>query len=334
MKKILIPVLILSGFAFGCGKKEPPAPKIPGVKTITIAPASIAASITLSGTVESKARAWLISPADGAVMAINKEEGDAVAKGDVLALIMPLEQQNLLGQAKAEYDEAKKAAEAGGSETAASLEAARERYEAAKKLYKPFPVVTPVDGVVILRKIDIGENVSARQYLLAVADLTRLVVKTAVSEQYSGRVIKGQGVKVKIEGAGGNFAGQVSLVSPGINTESRTSDLEIKLPQSPRLRPGMAAEVELTVAASHNAVVLPQDALVVKPDGSKIVFVIEDSKAVMIKVVTGIEDNEKVEVLKGLKFGQAVAVAGQENLKDGAQVKVAGADKKPEGKSK
>ncbi|HCE97366.1 MAG TPA: hypothetical protein DER10_02600, partial [Elusimicrobia bacterium] len=259
MKKILIPVLILSAFAFGCGKKELPAPKIPGVKTVTLAPASITASITLSGTVESKARAWLISPADGAVMAINKEEGDAVAKGDVLALIMPLEQQNLLGQAKAEYDEAKKTADSGGSETSA-VEAARERYEAAKKLYRPFPVVTPVDGVVILRKIDIGENVSARQNLLAVADLTRLVVKTAVSEQYSGRVVKGQGVKVKIEGAGGNFAGQVSLVSPGINTESRTSDLEIKLPQSPRLRPGMAAEVELTVAASHNAVVLPQDA--------------------------------------------------------------------------
>ena len=333
MKKILIPVLILSAFAFGCGKKELPAPKIPGVKTVTLAPASITASITLSGTVESKARAWLISPADGAVMAINKEEGDAVAKGDVLALIMPLEQQNLLGQAKAEYDEAKKTADSGGSETSA-VEAARERYEAAKKLYRPFPVVTPVDGVVILRKIDIGENVSARQNLLAVADLTRLVVKTAVSEKYSGRVAKGQSVKVKIEGAGGNFAGQISLVSPGINTESRTSDIEIKLPQSPRLRPGMAAEVELTVGASHNTIVLPQDALVIKPNGAKVVFVIEDLKAVMIKVETGLEVNEKVEIVKGLKFGQAVAVAGQENLKDGAQVKLAGGEKKPEGKGK
>ena len=334
MKKILFPVLIMTLFSFGCGKKEAPAPKIPGVKTVTLVPASITASITLSGTVESKARAWLISPADGAVMAINKEEGDAVAKGDVLALIMPLEQQNLLGQAKAEYDEAKKAAETGGSEAGAALEAAHERYDAARKLYKPFPVVTPVDGVVILRKIDIGENVSARQNLLAVADLTRLVVKTAVSEQYSGRVLKGQAVKVKIEGAGGNFAGQISLVSPGINTESRTSDIEIKLPQSVRLRPGMAAEVELAVAGSQNAIVLPQDALVVKPNGAKVVFVIEDSKAVMTKVETGIEANEKIEITKGLKFGQAVAIAGQENLKDGAQVKVAGADKKPEGASK
>jgi multidrug efflux pump subunit AcrA (membrane-fusion protein) len=334
MKKIIIPVLFLSVFAFGCGKKEAPAPKVPVVKTVTLAPAAITASITLSGTVESKARAWLIAPADGAVMAINKEEGDAVAKGDVLVLIMPLEQQNLLGQAKAEYDEAKKAAAAGAADSEAVLKAASERYEAAKKLYKPFPVASPVDGVVTLRKIDIGENVAARQNLLSVADLTRLVVKTAVSEQYSGRVAKGQAVKVKIEGAGGNFSGQISLVSPGINTESRTSDIEIKLPQSARLRPGMAAEIELDVAGSQNAIVLPQDALVVKPNGSKVVFVIEDSKAVMTKVETGIEDNEKIEITKGLKFGQAVAIAGQENLKDGAQVKIAGGDKKPEGKSK
>ena len=334
MKKIIIPVLILSVFAFGCGKKEAPAPKIPGVKTVTLAPASITASITLSGTVESKARAWLISPADGAVMAINKEEGEAVAKGDVLVLIMPLEQQNLLGQSKAEYDEAKKAAAAGAGDSDAVVKAAAERYEAAKKLYKPFPVASPVDGVVILRKIDIGENVAARQNLLAVADLNRLVVKTAVSEKYSGQLSRGQGVKVKIDGAGGEFQGQISLVSPGINAESRTSDIEIKLPQSVRLRPGMAAEIELAVAASRNSIVLPQDALVVKPNGSKVVFVIEDSKAVMTKVETGIEANEKVEIVKGLRFGQAVAIAGQEGLKDGAQVKVAGADKKPEGKSK
>jgi len=331
MKKVFVSVLTLltvAALLTGCHKKEAPAPKIPGVKTVTLAPASITSSITLSGTVESKARAWLISPADGAVMAINKEEGDAVAKGDVLVLIMPLEQQNLLGQSKSEYDEAKKAADAGAAGSEASLKTASELYEAAKKLYKPFPVASPVDGVVILRKIDIGENVSARQNLLAVADLTRLVVKTAVSEQYAGRLKKGQGVKVKIEGAGGNFAGQISLVSPGINSESRTADIEIKLPQNQRLRPGMAAEIELAVASSQNSIVLPQDALVVKPNGAKFVFVIKDLKAVMTKVETGIEANEKVEIVKGLEFGQAVAVVGQENLKDGAQVKIAGEPQK------
>jgi membrane fusion protein (multidrug efflux system) len=336
MKKTVIPVLavfIAAAFLVGCHKKEAPAPKIPKVKTVTLAPASITSYITLSGTVESKAKAWLISPADGTVMAINKEEGDAVAKGDVLILVMPLEQQNLLGQSKAAYNEAKKAAETGlaGSET--SLKVASDLYEAAKKLYKPFPVVSPIDGVVILRKVDVGENVSAHQNLLAVADLTRLVVKTAVSEQYAGRLNKGQDVKVKIEGAGGIFTGQISLVSPGINLESRTADIEIKLPQNPGLRPGMSAEIELAVDSNQNAIVLPQDALVVKPNGAKFVFVVKDLQAVMTKVETGIEANEKVEIVKGLEYGQAVAVVGHENLKDGAQVELAGEPAKAEKKA-
>lgn len=329
MKKMLLPFLLLTLLAFSCSKKEPSIPKIPAVKTVTLAPTSITATITLSGTVESKTRAWLISPVDGTVIAINKEEGEAVAKGDVLVTIMPLEQQNLLGQAKAEYDEAKQA-----SSDESAIKAASQRYEAAKKLYKPFPVATPVDGVVILRKIDVGENVVARQNLMAVADLNRLVVKTAVCEKYSGQLSTGQRVKVKIDGAGRVFNGQISLVSPGINVESRTSDIEIKLPQSVGLRPGMAAEIELAVGVSQNTIVLPQDSLVVKPNGEKMVFVIEDSKAIMTKVETGIEANEKIEIIKGLKFGQSVAIVGQENLKDKVQVKVVDWDKRLEAKSK
>jgi len=340
MKKLIALILLLPllGSA-GCGgKKKAAEPKVPAVKTIKLSPQAISSSIILSGTVDSKARAWLVSPADGAVMTIAKEEGSAVSKGDVLCLIMPLEQQNLLGQSKAEYDEAKKAFDAASPEEKIKLEPAMkdalERSEAAKKLYKPFPVVSSVDGVIILRKVDVGENVIARQNLLAVADLSRLVVKTAVSEHYSGQLAKGQPVKVKIDGAGGYFSGEISLVSPGINPESRTSDIEIKLPKNPKIKPGMAAEIELTVDANQKTIVVPQDALVVKPDGTTFIFVIKDSKAVMTKVKTGIEANERVEIVKGLEYGQEVAVAGQENLKDGAQVKIAAEGNKPEGNPK
>lgn len=323
MKKITFILAVLPLLtAWGCGKKEAPAPKVPGVKTVILAPAAIAEAIPLSGTVESKSRAWLVSPADGAVMTINKQEGDMAARGEVLLTIMPLEQQNLLGQASADYEAAKKADDAG------ALASAGERYEAAKKLYKPFPVASPVDGTVILRKVEVGENVSARQNLLAVADMNRLVMKTAVSEKYAGRLRKGQAVKVKVEGAAAAFNGEIALLSPGINTDSRTADLEIRLPAHPALRPGMAASAELVVAGNQNAVVLPLDALVIRPDGSAVVFVIEAGKARMMKIKTGIEANERIEIAEGLKFGQAVAVAGHETLKDGAQVKAAGEGEK------
>jgi multidrug efflux pump subunit AcrA (membrane-fusion protein) len=87
------------------------------------------------------------------------------------------------------------------------------------------------------------------------------------------------------------------------------------------------------LVSKNNAVVLPQDALVVKPDGSKFVFIVEDSKAIMTKVETGIEANEKIEILNGVKFGQKVIIAGQENLKDGSKVKISETERK-EGKSK
>ena len=85
----------------------------------------------------------------------------------------------------------------------------------------------------------------------------------------------------------------------------------------------MAAEIEVAVASSEKTIVLPQDALVIKPDGGKFVFVVKDLKAVMTKVETGIEANDKVEIVKGLEYDQVVAIVGQENLKDGAQVKIA-----------
>jgi multidrug efflux pump subunit AcrA (membrane-fusion protein) len=331
MKKVLF-LSSLFILPFGCSKKEMTQPKIPVVKVVTVLPANISESIKLSGTVDSKSRAWLVSPADGVVISINKQEGDTVNKGDVVLSVMAVDYQNLLGLAKAEYEAAKKEFDNGNGDSQV-LESARQRYESAKRLYKPFPVASPIDGTVIIRKVDIGENVSAKQNLMAIADIKNLVVKTAISERYYDKVFKGAKVKVKVEGRNSFFDGIISLVSPGINTDSRTFDVEIQLPQDLDLRPGMSAEIELPLVSKNNAVVLPQDALVVKPDGSKFVFIVEDSKAIMTKVETGIEANEKIEILKGVKFGQKVIIAGQENLKDGAKVKISETERK-EGKSK
>ena len=322
---------------FGCGGKKDSAPaKVPSVKILKLSPQKISTSITLSGTVDSKARAWLVAPVEGSIINILKEEGSSVSQGEVLCSIMPLEQQNLLGQSKMEYEQARKLKDnGGGAEAEAALQAAMERYDAAKKLYKPVPVTSAVSGVVISRKVDVGESVSAKQNLLAVADMNRLVIKTAVSEVYSSRIAKGQRVAVRVAGTGeAEFPGEISLVAPGIDPESRTFDVEVRLPKNPSLRPGMAAEIEVTVVGRTDALVVPQDALVVKPDGTKYVYVIKDSKAVMTKVAIGIESNDKVEVVQGLHAGDEVATVGQEALKDGMQVKIASAQKPPSTESR
>jgi len=324
MKKLLIilPVLPLL-FLSACTKKESGGTKVPGVRVAQVLPKTISRTIIVSGTVESKSSAWLIAPTDGIISEILKNEGDSVRQGDIVCLIMPLEQHNMIGQAKADYELAVK--EKSDSQSADKLTIALQRYEAAKKLYKPVPVASPITGTVILRNdIDVGENVNARQNLMAIADMGRLIVKTAVSETYSELVSVGTPVKVKTGGLSVSFDAAVALASPGVNPESRTFDMEIKLPQHAGIKPGMTATVEIAVKSKKGTLAVPQDALVVKPDGSKYVFTVADSKAKLRKVTVGLENNQEIEVTEGLSAGDSVVVMGAEGLKDGISVKISG----------
>ena len=65
-----------------------------------------------------------------------------------------------------------------------------------------------------------------------------------------------------------------------------------------------------------------------KPDGSKIVFVVEDGKAVQRSIEVGIEKEQRVQVVKGIKPGDQVVVTGSDKLKDGTPVRIANSEGK------
>ncbi|MCM8815587.1 MAG: efflux RND transporter periplasmic adaptor subunit, partial [Candidatus Omnitrophica bacterium] len=72
----------------------------------------------------------------------------------------------------------------------------------------------------------------------------------------------------------------------------------------------------------------PEQAILTLPGGKEVVFVVENQRAVQKSVETGIREGEKVQIISGLFAGEKVVVAGQEKLKDKAEVKVAGEDDK------
>jgi membrane fusion protein (multidrug efflux system) len=95
--------------------------------------------------------------------------------------------------------------------------------------------------------------------------------------------------------------------------------------QDAALRPGMFARVRLITRAEREALMLPEEALV--PQGTEqFVFRIVDGKATRVKVETGQRRDGKVEVVSGVDKGDVIVTAGQLRLRDGAPVRVAGAD--------
>ena len=170
---------------------------------------------------------------------------------------------------------------------------------------------------------------------MEVADMGKRIIKSAVSQEYAPYVKAGRKVIVKFGPEGINTVdGKVSIVAPGINHDNRTAAIEVAVEPDDRLKPGMTVALSLAVMEKDDALCVPLDALVVKPDGSKYFFIAEDGRAKMIKAETGIESNTKAEITSALYFypGDMIVVAGQENLKDGVKVKIPEQEKKPDAK--
>lgn len=295
------------------------AKKILGVKIMVLKTHPIASKIRVTGTIDSRVRTWVNAPSEGTVLSLDVREGDAVSPGSVIGFVMSTDQQNLLALAKSQYDQLFKTA---GNDSTVEVKSAKARLEAAKSLYKSIPVVCPIKGVVITKAVEPGAIVGGRQQLVEVADIGQLIVKTAVSEQYISSIRTGRKVSVMISQNESASMGTVSLIYPSIDIQSRTIGVEILMGKLKNLRPGMSAVVEFIIESHPSALAVPYDAVLVKPNGDRIVFTVSGGIAATHKVTTGIETNSDIEITDGLSEGDSVIVMGQENLKDGATVKV------------
>jgi len=328
--KYKIAIIVLTFFLLiGCTEKSQTNTATTGAKAMSTPSVKVTAaqlkpiiiSIKIGGTVEPKMQTWINAPAEGTIQSLNVSEGNSVRAGSVIGYVVSADQQNMLALAKSEYERTLQAAS--GDESQESVIQAAKRYKMAKDLYKPFPIVSPANGIVMIKEVEIGANVNIRQPLLMIADLQQMIVRTAVPEQYTKVFKNGQRVKLLIPVMGDKaLHGTISMINPAVDIKSRTCGLEISVPHNNLIKPGMTAVCELVIANKSSALSVPQDAVVVKPNGDKIVFTVRDSTAYANLIVTGLETNNIIEILSGIKVGDIVVISGNENLKDKTKVKI------------
>jgi membrane fusion protein (multidrug efflux system) len=141
-------------------------------------------------------------------------------------------------------------------------------------------------------------------------------------ERYAARASVGEPVRVRVEAyPDRTFGGSVSKVSPVVDPATRSTVIEARLDNAGgRLRSGMFGEVTLITGSRAGVLAVPRDALT---DGSgPAVFVIENGKACKRDVELGLQGDQFIEIRKGLKPGEKVAVFGLYGLKDGSPVDV------------
>ena len=187
-------------------------------------------------------------------------------------------------------------------------------------------IVSPVDGIVVSRNVDVGQTVAASfqtPTLFSIAqDLTKMQIDTNVAEADIGGIKVGQNVEFTVDAyPDTTFKGKVWQVrnAPIIVQNVVTYDVVIQVDNPElKLKPGMTANVSIIVSISKDVLKIPNAALRFRPvekvktavqqKGSG-VWILEQGEPKRIPVSTGISDGNYTELISGnIKDGQELIV--------------------------
>lgn len=180
-------------------------------------------------------------------------------------------------------------------------------------------MTSPISGSVIERTATQGEVVSPEKPLFTVADLSRLWVIIDIYEKDLGQVKSGTAVKVSTTAyAEKSFRGFISYLGEVMDEKSRTVKARVEVENANRLlKPGMFATVTIDAKGvqAEKAIMIPEEAVFL--DGTKNYVFIQTApeKFEMREIMAGRTLGKRLEVIRGLKQGEPVAVKGAFILK-------------------
>ncbi len=199
----------------------------------------------------------------------------------------------------------------------AGIQQAEAAVEAAKIQLKETIITAPFDGVIAELNITEGSQVSQGTPIAHFIS-QELEAKVGVQESLISQVEQGQSASLQVTAyPSQDFPAVVTSVSPTANADSRNFEVKV-IPTDGQdlLRSGMFADVSILAQENTNTILAPKEAVI--QGDEPYVFVVQENDTVEQRTVTtGLFDNERVEILSGLKPGDVVVVAGQPNLQDG-----------------
>lgn len=248
---------------------------------------------------------------------ISKKESDiAEMEYTVAEAQLAASQQNLKLIKEGARQEVKEASQAKLKEMEAILAQEQTRLQNAQ-------VIAPFDGEIARKFVDAGALVSSSTPLVTLVHTETLKVVANVLEKDIPLLKPGIGAKIRAEAYPGRvFGGKIVRINSALDLTTRTLQAEIDIPNpSHLLKPGMFSRIEVTLSEKPGTLSVPREALI-EEGGKRSVFVVEENQAIQRPIVTGIEQDQWVEVLEGLREGDRVIIKGQGSIKDRSTVRV------------
>ncbi|MDY7012838.1 MAG: efflux RND transporter periplasmic adaptor subunit [Cyanobacteriota bacterium] len=188
-------------------------------------------------------------------------------------------------------------------------------------------VVAPANGKIAKREAYVGDLTSSSKTLFEIVQNGRLELQVEVPETQLPQIRPGQSVEIASDADSQlRLTGTVREIDPIVDAESRQATVNIDLPSSANLKPGMFLRAAVVTSAA-TGLTAPTEAILPQDDGSSLAYVVQPDNTVKAQTVeTGkILPGGRVEIENGLNSGDRIVLKGAAYLNDGDRVGILGA---------
>ena len=321
-------------------KKDHPAVN---VVVLDLVPTPIQDRISLPGVVEPWVKLQILAEVHGKITKKALEDGSAVKKGDIIAMVDFRDYENSLKSAKASYKVALADFESIEKLYKEQL-STRSEFDNALAQVENYKAVmdnaalnlnrckirAPLSGVVNRIFIEEGQYLNIADPVAEILQTDRVKVKVGIPESDVDAVRSLTDFDVTIDALDGKILkGKKHFLSSTADSMARLYNLDLVLEnKNKQILPDMFARVEIVKKEVPEGISVPLYA-VISRDKGHMVYVINDDRAHSRKVELGLLEGWRVEIKKGLKAGEKVIVVGHRSVNDGEKVNVVRSVKDP-----
>jgi multidrug efflux system membrane fusion protein len=222
--------------------------------------------------------------------------------------------------AEARYHSAlanERALEAKKQQVLSRQQQARSQQDSAQTYLSYSRILSPLDGIVTAKSVDVGTVVMPGTPLLTVEDTARYRLEASLPEEYLASAKAGDSVSVST--GQGESEGRVAEVVPAADVASHTFLVKIDLPRDCQCRSGEYGQVSFPIGEAKGLAV-PGSAVMEHGELQGIFVVAPDGRVEYRLVKTGKNFGNRVEILSGLAAGEKIAISQIDRLRDGARV--------------
>lgn len=298
--KVFIGVLIIAGaVGFFVTKREVSTKET--FREISPVIGSIQVSISATAMVQPQNRLEIKPPIPGRIEKILIKEGEKVKAGQIIAWMSSTERAALLDAARAQGEEAVKYWEG---------------------VYKSTPLMSPIDGEVIVSTDEPGQTITSSDVVVVLSD--QLIVQAQVDETDIGRVVLGQGADISLDAYPEiKVKGKIDHIYYESKTVNNVTIYQVDiLPETvpPVFRSGMSATVNILEKVKDNILILPVDAVKRTKSGNYVLLnqgaankrkFMDSNKPIEQKVELGITDEKNVEIISGVTANDKVLISSK-----------------------